>query len=158
MANYDMCAAGTGLPVDGGGKHFIIKNLLNCYNSVAEGGWGTAAYSGNTFTIFKVKEGWLVNRIWFRNVLLATTTAAIDCIGDTATGTTAWVATDAEVGTSGTINTAVGCLHTDTNGALNGFLYKADDEIIVTFKTANFDGKIEFAMEVIDVFGGVTIV
>ena len=159
MANYDFAPGSLSLPMDGSRKHFIIKNLVNCYDSVANGGLGTAVAAGNTFTIFNIKEGWFVRRIWYRIVKLGTIGATtLATIGTVASATDWETGVNTVVGTGGTLNTALGTLVGGTNGLLDGALYLADTDLAIVFGVANFDGKIEFAAEVVDVFGGSTIV
>ena len=157
MALQDFTAFTSSLPVDGMGKHFIIKNIVDCSTSVANGGFGTLS-SSDTARVLEFKEGWFVVRVWVRLITIGTIGATVlTQLGDTIAGD-AWVATDMNIGTTGTVNQVKGSLHTDTNGALNGYLYLADNYLLLAISTANFDGKLEFAAEVIDVFGGDTIV
>jgi hypothetical protein len=157
MALQDFTASAASLPVDGGGKHFIIKSLINCYNTVAEGGYGNLA-AADTARILEIKEGWLVKRIWVRLVKIGTLGATVlDKIEDEDSGD--WITTDMNIGTTGTVNQVKGCVHaTDANAILNGFLYLKDTYLFMTITTEAFDGKLEIAAEVIDVFGGNTLV
>jgi hypothetical protein len=157
MALQDFTGHSASLPVDGLNKHFIVKSTVDCSKSVADGGFGTLL-STDTARVLELKEGWFVVRVWVRLVKIGTVGATIlTQIGDTVGGDV-WIATDMNIGTTGTINQVKGSLHTDTNGALNGYLYLADNYLLLAISTANFDGTLEFAAEVIDVFGGNTIV
>ncbi len=149
---YTVC-----LPASGCKSHFVIKSIVDCSTSVADGGFGTLT-STDTARVLEFKEGWLVERVYVRLVTIGTVGATVlTQLGDTVGGAR-WMATDMNIGTTGTINQVKGTIHTDTNGALNGYLYLADDYLLLAISTANFDGKLEFAAEVIDVFGGDTIV
>ena len=159
MSDLDFAPGSLSLPMDGSRRHFIVKNLVNCYDSVANGGLGTAVATGNSFAVLNIKEGWVVQRIWYRLVKIGTigntTLATIGIVGsldDWETGV------NTLIGANGTVNTAKATPANSTNGALHGKLYLADTDIVVVFGVANFDGKIEFAAEVVDVFGGDTIV
>jgi hypothetical protein len=107
---------------------------------------------------FNIKEGWFVQNVFVSVQDLATGASAIDSVGDAA-GANTWITTDMEVGSSGTLYTAVGGVHgTDTLPVLNGKLYTANDYIYAVFKTADFDGILEVRAIVYDIFGGFTIV
>lgn len=154
MVLQDFTKSGASLPVDAGLHHYVIKNTIDCYHSVADGGFGTWT-SGDTARLLEIKEGWLVERIYIRVVKASTLAAALDKVGDSVTADNAWMAADVALNT---INLALGGLHTDTNGALNGYLYLTDDYLLGTVKTQNFDGIFEIAAVVVDLFGGKTIV
>ena len=157
MALQDYTVGAASIPMDGSRRHFLLRNLVDCYNSVANGGWGTLL-STDTARVIELKEGWFVKKVWVRLVKIGTVGATVlTQVGDTIGGD-AWIATDMNIGTTGTLNQVKANLHTDTNGATEGYLYLADDYILMAISTANFDGKIEFVAEVVDVFGGSTIV
>lgn len=157
MALQDFTGHTAYLSADGLNRHFIMKSTVDCSTATTAGGYGTLL-STDTARVMEFKEGWFVNRVWVRLVKLGTVGATVlTQLGDTIGGDV-WLATDMNIGTSGTINQVKGTLHTDTNGALNGYLYLADDYLLLAISTANFDGTLEFAAEVIDVFGGNTIV
>ena len=157
MALQDFTVGAASIPMDGSRRHFLLRNLVDCYTSVANGGWGTLS-SSDTARVLELKEGWFVKKVWVRLVKIGTVGATIMTqIGDTIGGS-AWIATDMNIGTTGTLNQVVANLHTDTNGATEGYLYLTDNYILFAISTANFDGQIEFVAEVVDVFGGSTIV
>lgn len=156
MALLDFSGHTGSLPVDGSNKHFVIKNIVDCSRSVADGGWGTLA-TADTAKVLKFKEGWLVRRVWVRIIQKGTIgNTVLTDLGDSV-GAAVWMAADLNIGANGTNGKVQGTLHTDTNGATMGYLYLADDSLIMAISTANFDGILEFAAEVIDVFGGLTI-
>lgn len=135
------------IPVEGLNRHFVINSVIDCYN-------GDTLTSSDTIAIAYIKEGWRVDRVYTRVVRIGTLGATIlTGIEDSITGSSNWVATDLLVGTTATVNTTVGTLHSDTAGALNGYLFLADGYLIATFSTANFDGILKFAVEVVDLFG-----
>jgi len=157
LQDFTLGSDSPSIPVDGLGKHFIIKNVVDCSTAVADGGCGTLL-STDTARVLEFKEGWFVKKVWVRLVTLGTVGATVlTQLGDTIAGDS-WVATDMNIGTTGTINQVKANLHTDTNGATEGYLYLTDNYLLLAISTANFDGKLEFAAEVIDVFGGNTIV
>ncbi len=139
------------LPVDGVGKHFIAKAIIDCTS--------VPCLTTDTPEVMLIKEGWFVRRVWVRVITLGTLAATtLASVGDSSNAA-ALITTDVLVGTSGTINTAVGSVHaTDTVDVLVGKLYLADDYIYLTFGVGTFDGKLEIAAEILDVFGGDTIV
>ncbi len=151
MALQDFTKGSAVVPVDGIDRHFLARNMVDCTSA----GFGTLL-STDTARILELKEGWFVVRVWVRCVQKGTAAAAIESIGDSV-GATTWMATDFAIGSGGTVGAVQGSLHTDTNGALNGYLYLADDYLLLTPKTANFDGIFEVVAEVINVFGGITI-
>lgn len=156
MALQDFTSHSTVLPWGGAGKHYIVKNTIDCSKSTGDG-WGTLL-STDTARVLEFKEGWFVNRVWVRLVQIGTVGATVlTQLGDTVAGD-CWMATDMNIGTTGTVNQVKGTLHTDTNGALNGYLYLADNYLLLAISTANFDGILEFAAEVINLFDGDTIV
>jgi len=154
MPLQDFTSHQAALPHDGGNKHFIVRNTIDCSKSI-DGGFGTLL-STDTAKVLEIKEGWFVKRVWVRLIQKGTAAAAIEALGDSV-GAAVWMATDFAIGTGGTVGAVQGSLHTDTNGALNGYLYLADDYILLTPKTANFDGILEVVAEVMDVFGGLSI-
>ena len=157
MTLQDFTVGAASIPMDGSRRHFLLRNLVDCYTSVANGGWGTLS-SSDTARVIELKEGWYVKHVWVRLVKIGTVGATIlTQIGDTIGGD-AWIATDMNIGTTGTLNQVKGSLATDTNGATQGYMYLADNYILMAISTANFDGQIEIVAEVIDVFGGSTIV
>ena len=138
-------------PVDGLNKHFVIRSKLDFSETVLS--------SSDTAKICLIKEGWRVDRVYVRIVTKGTLGATVlTGIEDSVNGSSNWVATDLNIGTTGTVNTAVGTLHTDTSGATNGYLFLVDGCLTMTISTANFDGVLDFAVEIVDVFGGETIV
>ncbi len=158
MTLQDFTGHTVSLPASGLGKHFVVKNIVDCYNSVANGGFGTFAVADLTAKVLEVHEGWLVKRVYTRIIKLGTAATSMDTIGDSIGGAAVWSNTALLIGSSGTLNQARGTLHTDTNGALNGYLFLADAYIYITISVADYDGQAEFSMEVIDVFGDDTIV
>ncbi len=138
-------------PADGLNKHFVIRSTIDCTED--------ALVSSDTAKIALIEEGWRVDRVYVRIVQKGTLGATVlTGVEDSVTGSSNWIATDLNIGTTGTVNTAVGTLHTDTAGALNGYLFLADAYLVMTISTANFDGILEFAIECVDIFGGETIV
>jgi hypothetical protein len=154
MALKDFTSHQAAVPFDRTNKHFLIRNTIDCSKSTG-GGFGTLL-SSDTARVLEIKEGWFVNRVWVRTIQKGTIASAIESIGDSV-GAAVWMATDFAWGSAGTVGAVQGGLHTDTNGALNGYLYLTPDYILVTPKTQNYDGICEFVAEVIDVFGGLTI-
>jgi hypothetical protein len=158
MALNDYTAGAASLPMDGAGKHFIIKNLIDCYTSVANGGFGTWV-STDTARAIELKEGWLVRRVWVRLVKIGTIGATVlTDVGDSVVGAASFIATNMDIGTTGTLNQVKGSVIGDTTEAAGGYLCLADNYVLLTISTASFDGKLEIAAEIIDVFGGDTIV
>jgi len=157
MTLQDFAPGSLSLPMDGSRKHFIIKNTIDCYRSVANGGFGTWT-SGDTARLLELKEGWEVRNVWIRVVQLGTLAAALDKIGDSVTNDTCYMAGDCKIGSAGTIGMVYRGLVTDTNQALGGYTMLEDGYLLGTLKTANFDGIFEIAAEVVDVFGGNTII
>ena len=145
------------LPADGLNKHLILKNTIDCYRSVANGGFGTWT-SGDTARLLELKEGWEVRNVWVRVVQLGTGAAALDSIGDSVTGATCYMDGDCKIGSTGTIGMVYRGLVTDTNQALGGYTMLEDGYILGTLKTADFDGIFEVVVEVVNVFGGETII
>lgn len=131
------------------GRHYLIKNTIDASESVASGGVGTLLTT-DTHKVLLIKEGWLVNRVWIRLVEKGTLGATtISALGDSGTANI-WSAANGingmAIGTGGTVGNIEG-------GTLNGLLYDADDYIVMTLAAAHFDGIIEVAAEIIDVFG-----
>ncbi len=158
MTLQDYTGYTVSLPASGCKSHFIIKSIVDCSKSVANGGFGTMT-STDTAKVIDFHEGWLVERVYLRLIALGTLGATVMTqLGDSTLGD-AWVATNMNIGTSGTINQVKGCVHlSDTDAVANGYLYLTDNYLLLAISTADFDGTIEFAAEVIDVFGGDTIV
>jgi len=136
---------------DGINSHFVLKSRLDFTD--------TALSSSDTAKALLIKEGWRVDRVYVRLVQIGTVGATVlTGIEDSVNGSSNWIATDMNIGTTGTVNDTKGTLHTDTSGATNGYLFLADAYLIVTISTANFDGILEVAAEIVDLFGGSTIV
>lgn len=154
---HDFTGHEAALPWDGAGKHFIIKSKIDCYHSVAEGGYGTWTHAG-TAKLLELKEGWEIRNVYIRVIRLGTVAATIDSIGDSVGGAATLLAQDCKIGSTGTVGMVYRSLHTDTIGALNGYLCLADGYVYGTLQTALFDGIFEIALEVVDVFGGETII
>ena len=154
MALQDFTSHNASVPLDGTHRHFLLRNTIDCTKSTG-GGFGTLL-SSDTARILEIKEGWFVRQIWLRVVTPGSNTSAVESIGDSV-GAATWIATDFAFGSAGAAGKVVGNLHTDTNGALTGYLYLTDDYLLLTPKTANYDGAFEIVAEVIDVFGGKTI-
>jgi len=157
MVLQDFTGHAACLSVDGMNKHFILKSTIDCYHSVADGGLGTWT-SGDTARLLELKEGWEVRNVWVRVVQLGTGAAALDKIGDSVTGDTCYMAGDCKIGSTGTIGMVYRGLVTDTNQALGGYTMLVDGYILGTLKTADFDGIFEVVVEVVNVFGGETII
>lgn len=149
MALLDSSNATMALTWDGLNHHYVIKNTIDASKAVTSGGVGTLATT-DTHKLLLIKEGWLVNRVWIRLVQKGTVGATtISKLGDSGTDDI-WSVVggikDMAIGTGGTVGKVAG-------GSANGLLYDADDYIVMTLATANFDGIIEVAAEIIDVFG-----
>ncbi len=157
MTLQDFTGHTAALPADGCKKHFILKNTINCYLATTAGGFGTWT-SGDTAKLLELKEGWEVRNLWIRVVQLGTGAAALDKVGDSVTGDTCYMAGDCKIGSTGTIGMVYRGLVSDTNQALGGYTMLVDGYILGTLKTADFDGIFEVVVEVVDVFGGDTII
>ncbi len=145
MATIDYCAGSAVIPSDSVGKVFIVKNRLDCYT--------TNLLSTDAARIIEIKAGWFVKEVWVKVIQKGTNTSAMESVGDVSTGTTAWIATDLAWGSAGTVGTVVHSVHaTDTNAALNGYQYAAADYILVTPKTATYDGIVDVAILVVEPF------
>ena len=155
MSLQDFTAHSAALPWDGKEKHFIAKQIIDCSKSVANGGFGTLLHT-DTAKVMEIKEGWLVKRVYVRLIKKGTAASAIDSLGDSL-GAGVWMATDFATGTGGTVGAVQGSLIGDTNPALGGYLYLTDNYILLTPKTAAFDGTIEIVAEIVDIFGGLSI-
>lgn len=153
---YDFTRESPAVPVDGLNKRFIIRATIDCSKSVAEGGFGTWLVSDPTAKLLEIKEGWEVQKVFIRCIQKGTIASVMDSIGDSL-GAAVWMAADFAIGSGGTVGAVLGTLHTDTNGALNGYLYLTDDYILGTIKTQNFDGIFEIVAVVENIFGGLTI-
>jgi len=135
---------------DGINSHFVLKSRLDFTD--------VPLSSADTVKAMLIKEGWRVDRVYVRLVQKGTVGATVlTDVGDSL-GAAVWMATDMNIGTTGTVNDTKGTIHTDTNGALNGYLYLTDNYIVLAISTANFDGILEVAAEIVDLFGGSTIV
>ena len=157
MALQDFTGHTVGLPMDGSRKHFILKSIIDCYHSVAEGGLGEWVHA-NTARLIELKEGWEIRNVYIRVIKLGSVAAVIDSLGDSVGGAATLMAGDCKIGSTGTIGMVYRNLHTDTIGATNGYLCLADGYVYGTLATALFDGIFEIALEVVDVFGGQTII
>ena len=157
MVLQDFTGHAACLSVDGMNKHFILKSTIDCYHSVADGGFGTWAHT-NTAKLMELKEGWEIRNVYIRVIQLGTVAATIDSIGDEVGGAATLMAGDCKIGSTGTVGMVYRNLHTDTIGALNGYLCLADAYVYGTLQTALFDGIFEIALEVVNVFGGETII
>lgn len=154
MALQDFTSHSASVPLDGTHKHFLVRNTIDCTKSTG-GGFGTLLTT-DTARILEIKEGWFVRMVWLRVITPGTIASAVESIGDSI-GAATWIAADFAFGSAGAAGKVVGCLHTDANGALTGYLYLTDDYLLLTPKTQNYDGAFEVVAEVIDVFGGLTI-
>ncbi|MBE3137661.1 MAG: hypothetical protein IMZ43_09790 [Thermoplasmata archaeon] len=157
MPLQDFTGHTASLPMDGSRKHFLLKSTIDCYNSVANGGFGTWA-DADTARLLEVKEGWEIRNVWIRVVRLGTVASVLDKIGDSVTGDTCYMAGDCKIGSTGTVGMVYRGLVTDTNQALGGYLMLVDGYLLGTNKTALFDGIFEIVAEVVNVFGGETII
>lgn len=149
MALLDSSNAVMGLTHDALYRHHVVKNTIDASKAVTAGGVGTLLTT-DTHKLLLIKEGWVVDRVWIRLVQKGTVGATtISTLGDSGTADI-WSAASGigsmAIGTGGTVGNAEG-------GTLNGLLYDADDYIVMAIATANFDGIIEVAAEIIDVFG-----
>lgn len=146
MALLDYSNGPAAIPTDGVNRHWIATNIVNAK--------GDTLLNTDTHKILLIKEGWFVNRVWVRLLSKGSLgAAAIESLGDSDSGT-GWMATDFAVGSGGTVGATQGSLHTDTYGATNGKLYVKDDYIVMDLKTADWNGSLEVAAEILDVFSG----
>lgn len=120
MALKDYAPNPAVLPVDGIGKHFIIKSRID-FSAVPLG-------ASDTAKILEIKAGWEVKKVWTK---IVTPESAADTfgIGDSgsATGWDAAVPANAAAGT-----VASSTEGTDANATPGGKYYASDDYILLT--------------------------
>ena len=129
----------------------FLRQTIDCYHSVADGGLGTIPLS-STMDIMKLKAGWLVKNVWIRIVRAASGGADASSVG-TSGDATKFIATLIEL--DATAGTVKGSLVGDTIAAGRpGFIVKTDDYIMMTLNAdANYDGIFEVIAEVVDLWG-----
>ena len=124
-------------PVDGIGKHFIVKGRID-FSAVP-------LAAADTAKLLEIKAGWDVKKVWTK---IVTPEGAADTfgLGDSG-GATGWDAAVAASAAPGTVASSTGGV--DANATAGGKYYAADDYLLLTPSAELAQLVLDVAMEVV---------
>jgi hypothetical protein len=137
MALKDYAPNPAVIPVDGIGKHFIVKSRID-FSAVPLG-------ASDTAKLLEIKAGWDVKKVWTK---IVTPEAAADTfgLGDSG-GATGWDAAVPANAAAGTV--ASSTEGTDANATPGGKFYPADDYLLLTPSAELAQLVLDVAIEVV---------